>query len=135
MRKELCFRMETEEGIGMYGATIGDGNPNDWFVPRFGSILNEADANSGGTMHPSPDEDGALGWHDIRYIERSKYYFGFASIEQLRRWLFRPDLIAKLPEYNLAVSIYETEDYHIGDTQMVFRKSTANRVGRFQLTT
>lgn len=124
-RKELCFRVETEEKVGMYNTNYRQ--QLQAYNEKYSAWIEETCAN-----HPTPSSDSKLGWESIRGSHR--YYFGFNTMEQLRRWLFEQKLIDELPNYDLAVSIYETDDYHIGDTQMVFKLMEATRIGRFILT-
>lgn len=111
-RKELCFRVETTDGRSMYNV----GCP---FYDR--------------DIHPAPEEDAGLKDFWRIHIEGygGPYYFGFASMEQLRRWVYRDQ--QELADRGLGVSIYQTDDYCIGDTQMVFRKKTAVLIGRAAL--
>lgn len=124
-RKELCFRVAHHDGTGMYAMFR-----NDLTNIVEGEVL---------TKHPPPWADDKLcsAWdalyNDEIANEYRQYYFGFSSMEQLRRWLFNSELNQKMHEAGLRIHIYQTDDYHMGDTQMVFRKETAILIGRADL--
>ncbi len=122
MRKELCYRIEYENGEGIYRRSCGI-MPND----QEGGPLN----------HPNPDEDHLLKdvWLDLRYKTNQAfcYYFGFSSIEQLRRWFFDQTYLQTIHDRGVRIAIYQTDDYHFGDTQMIFRKSAATLIGKADL--
>lgn len=120
-RKEFCFRVETDEGTGMYGVGSRVVSEKFCYWPR----------------HPTPKEDALLcdfymeNIHKDYWTRDSPYYFGFSTMEQLRRWVYTG--LDELASKGLKISIYQTDDYCIGDTQMVFRKSTATLIGRADL--
>lgn len=118
-RKEFIYRVECEDGMGMYSShnspalPIGDGN----------------------SQHPTPYGDQLLSpiWSKMTYAEHEHYFFGFSSMEQLRRWVSNIHWCKQAHDYGLRICIYQTDDYHIGDTQMIFRKATATFVGKADL--
>lgn len=113
-RQALCYRIETENGTGMYATS-------------FTSEYNLYDLDG---RHPGPGDDVALKWNG-ETMSYSEWRFGFSSIGQMRRWIYMPEAYAGMAEYDLAISVYLCDEYKIGDTQMVFRNAT--RVGRFSL--
>lgn len=117
-RKEFCFRLEQECGTGIYQG------------------FDKIHPVNASTQHPTPYGDAKLKdiWdaltNDIAY---TKYFFGFSSIEQLRQWFWCQDWCSQAQEDGVRICIYHTDDYHIGDTQMIFRKSTAILIGKADL--
>lgn len=80
--------------------------------------------------HPLPENDAKLSsfWRDQLlkgYWHYTKYRFAFASLEQLKFWIYREDWRKELDENGFRVSVYETDSAKIGDTQAVFLKSEA----------
>lgn len=123
MRKELCFRVCTENNIGLYGANVNWPSSQSDFKTH---------------MHPCPTEDMGMcdAWALKGYSENKdylNYYFGFKSMEQLRMWLFDAEYLQHLKDNKIKIHIYQTDDYIIGDTQMVFRLSTATLIGKADL--
>lgn len=76
--------------------------------------------------HPAPWDDAllnaSLDYHGDSIGE--KHYFGFGTIEQLKQW-FDSNSRKRLKNAGYYIAIYETKDYHIGDTQCVFVKDDA----------
>ena len=71
--------------------------------------------------HLFPEQDGQL----MRSLGQSsclKYAFGFESIEHLRHWFYNDKLNARLDQ-EYRINVYETEEYHLGSSQAVFRPS------------
>lgn len=124
MRKELVFRVEhAESRKGIY-----------WQGSKICPDLHEYGS------HPPPEDDYAIRtiWYDIKisYADRRRdnpWLFGFASIEQLRRWIYQTEWLETLHEEGFVLSIYQCERSHIGDTQAVFHKEHAVRVGEAAL--
>lgn len=118
MRKELCFRVEHKDHkAGVYNSSCrAPGTQSSFEDPR----------------HPSPMEDQSIRpfWINLMQTDYAdKYYFGFSSMDQLRRWIFSEEYMNHLKHKHMVIGIYQTDDYHIGDTQMVFRKERAIRIG------
>ena len=89
------------------------------------------------TRHPAPDEDAALCnvWADLEQTGKQRYYyFSFATLAQLKSWIHRKDWREILDRMKFRVSVYETVDYYIGDTQAVFRKRDAVKIKELRLT-
>lgn len=133
MRKELCYRIETEDGVGMYNCAKTD----IYGYGEFAYVLNDkcysvcSDHWTLESPHPAPSIDTKLNWAEHH---GKRWLFGFSNMEQLRRWFFDAELIEKMQDYGLAVSIFECEEYSIGDTQMIFNPNKSNKIGRFVLT-
>ncbi len=123
-RKEFCYRLEDERGRGVYSSNCRHPSAQDPTV-----MVN----------HPAPLGDpllkdiwkelGGDGWDG----ESRNYYFGFSSMEQLRRWFYDPEYLETIQSQGIRIAIYQTDDFHIGDTQMIFRKSTAKLIGHADL--
>lgn len=119
-RRELCFRVENADGIGMYRYRIGS----------VGSMQD-------GQRRPMPYEDAMLRTAWIRLaddMQQSYFRFGFSSVAQLRNWIHDERILADLAEAGFMLAVYSCEEYYHGDTQMIFRHETAELVGRTQLT-
>lgn len=75
--------------------------------------------------HPLPNEDSVLmasgiprnAW-GIKDLQR--LHFGFASVEQLRNWLYKDQWLVGLHDAGYVLAIIETEEAYIGSTQAVF---------------
>jgi hypothetical protein len=102
----FVYRVENKRGQGMYS-----GNNTEF--------LRVSDAN-----HPGPTDDAKL----IANAESKgirvypDYLFGFNSIKQLRKWLYKDEWLHKLheAEYGLSVIYVHDEDFIDGDTQVVY---------------
>ena len=122
-RKEFCFRVEVDDGRGLYSHSAGAHEFIDLYQMN--------------SRHPAPTDDEKLRQFYKDHISwttgdsTEQYYFGFANMEQLRRWVYTS--LQELKDIGFAISIYQTDDYCVGDTQMVFRKSTATLIGRADL--
>lgn len=106
------FRVECANGGGMYVSTSCQ--------PSY-EMIEEA-------RHPSPDEDVLLAplWQiEMETGNYKNFSFTFASLEQLKFWIYREDWRKELDENGFRVSVYETDSAKIGDTQAVFLKSQA----------
>lgn len=120
-RKEFCYRLE-HNGEGIYNASVEVHPSNqDW---------DKAPCRS---PHPPPNHDPMLRdiWEDLS--DRRPYYFGFSSMEQFRRWFFDPEYLIRAQASGVRICIYQTDDFYIGDTQMIFRKETAKMIGQADL--
>lgn len=87
---------------------------------------NECDPES----HPAPTSDPELMDSLTKSESRSSirdYIFGFKSLEQLKKW-FDEEALKRLHSANYYVSIYETEEYHVGSTQCIFKRESAKLV-------
>lgn len=125
-----CYRVETSDGSGMYSTYAIDG----WTFSRNLNCLCwdlGHDHWNSDHCHPAPATDEKLKW---REHSGKGWLFGFASMYQLNRWIFDIDVIQKMVEYDLAVSVYDCKEYSIGNTQMIFDKSKSKFIERFVLT-
>lgn len=119
-RRELCFRVENADGVGMYRSDN-----------RIGRAMQDPQ------RHPLPDEDAMLrhAWSVLQETHQSHMFlFGFSSIPQLRSWIYDERVVDSLGEAGFMLAVYSCEEYYLGDTQMIFRRETAELVGRTQLT-
>lgn len=107
------YRIETPEGAGMY-------------CSRVSNITNEMQDMF---KHPMPDEDDLLVFalkdksENGSYILWSKlehYYFGFSSVEQLRRWIYQDEWLRILHDDGLVITVIESNDVLLGHTQAMF---------------
>lgn len=106
------YRVENSNGGGMYTETE--------CTPSY-EMIEEA-------RHPTPDKDALLAplWQiELETANYLRFSFAFASLEQLKFWIYREDWRKKLDENGFGVSVYETDSALIGDTQAVFLKSQA----------
>lgn len=75
--------------------------------------------------HPSPESDSVLMQSGIPgntwgLGEISHLRFGFASVDQLRSWLYKDEWLLGLHNHGYVLAIIETEEAYIGSTQAVF---------------
>jgi len=109
------YRVETSDGVGLYKTAIA----SSW-------DMQEID------RHPVPHEDAEL-CEFWRRCDQGEYIFGYGSIEQLASWIYKKEWRENIAAAGLVLSVYETNDYHVGATQAVFRKSTAKLIGRMDI--
>lgn len=103
------FRIEDERGAGMY---------------RSGKSVIFSDICWPDRSHPSPWEDIPFGY-SMRAYDRPDivhHRFGFASLEQLRRWIYKDEWLVELHHAGYRLSIYEVDPYNviIGESQCAF---------------
>ena len=113
-------------------------NPKHPFATsNFGSGLYRSDTAcvylNDKNRHPVPQLDEALGWYEIPGKERDMYYFGFASIEQLKFWIYQKECRELLHEEGFKISVYEGNIKH-GDTQAVIHIKGKTLVETLNLT-
>lgn len=112
------LRVETDVKLGMYGQSDLD---CIWDM--------QSPSN-----HPLPNEDAALSsvWNDFRVkgIHR-EWSFGFSDLKQLRNWIYRSEWRDELARTGFMISVYDAKDYHLGDTQCIFKLKESNLVDRF----
>lgn len=127
------FRVEDDEGNGMY---------NGWCA------LQEMQERE---RHPIPGDDWELmsAVHKSKIDERcyevlsmndpceapDELLFGFASMEQLRFWIYKHEWIQRLKDEGFKLSVYEVEDGWAahGRTQAVFIKDKATLINQIEL--
>lgn len=125
----LVFRIEDAAGVGAYRASC-ETHPVDH-------------------SQPCPWEDPRLraAWAGLCDAEINKdYYFGCASLTQLRRWFHCANWRAAAHEAGLRVSVYKVDSLachpveheamlaYRGSKQVVFRKASAQHVRSIPLT-
>ena len=78
--------------------------------------------------HPAPWADTALNWDNIGYIlgvPHGQCYFGFASLDQLKAWLYRQEWREHLHLNGFVVKVWdlpEEFDMRTGNAQAVATK-------------
>lgn len=83
--------------------------------------------------HPIPQEDSglteaALGWW---YNNPAAARFGFESMAQLRRWLYRDEWVLALSDAGCELVEYETNgELFVGYTQVIFNIRYATELSR-----
>lgn len=91
--------------------------------------LSECDigGNEGAHIHPAPWKDKALGWHDLSFMERALYYFGFESISALHAWFYSPAWREDLSEHGVVLKVYIVPvEYAVhGEKQSIFVMNSA----------
>lgn len=89
----------------------------------------EADFGYEHNHHPAPEEDtllasrleaatGESAWS----FSYGAYHFGFASLDQLRNWIYRDKWLLALHESGHVLAIIESEEVFAGYTQVVFKR-------------
>lgn len=114
----LVYRVENKDGIGMYR-----GDAYNCTFKMYGQ------------RHLAPSEDAELCdfWDDTSLAERDALRFAFATIDQLRAWIYHIGWRRALHKIGLVVSVYDAEFVHSGATQCVFKIATAKKVGELSL--
>ena len=77
--------------------------------------------------HPGPWVDTALQWKNTEYmlgVPQDQCYFGFASLDQLKSWLYRQEWREHLHLNGFVVKVWDLpeEFMHAGDAQAVATK-------------
>ncbi len=89
--------------------------------------------------HPMPHDDSAL----MRAVaERgigldtitSDDYFGFGSIDQIKRWIYQDDWRVLLDQSGFFIQIWEPFMPAFGDTQAVFIMGSSTKINTLRLT-
>lgn len=113
------WRIEDENGGGMYR---GGGE---------GFAVVAADVGEfSGPRHPSPMWDYALGYYDIDGDERDYYKFSFATLAQMRQWVYRAAWRRGLDELGYRLNCYEVPDEYArrSNFQAVFHEGHAKLI-------
>lgn len=90
--------------------------------------------------HPLPEEDsgmpdGAIEWLHEHGLGGSGYArFGFNSVAQLRRWIYRDEWVERLGAVGCELIEYEAGTCYAGHTQVMFDIRDAVVVSRKPLT-
>lgn len=128
----LIYRIEDVDGGGMYRGDNSYANPV---------------ASSNSDRHPLPNDDSLLMDNisfrmdqDVdpcdrhqhwTYFLEDEFIFGFASVEQMRNWVYNDDWLVSLDHVGFNLTVYDVPENHIciGNTQAVFRRheATSNR--------
>lgn len=113
------LRVENDERVGMYASRVGV------------ECIYEMQSPSN---HPSPDEDAALKdiWAEFQKDgTHREWHFGFSDLRQLRSWIYRTEWRDELASFGMMISIYEVKNYHLGDTQCIFKWEDTKFIERF----
>lgn len=97
------------------------------------NIFSEDIPNStNGDKHPGPSSDAALGYEQLSFSERERYYFGFASLAQMRQWVHLPKWRRALTEEGLQLVKYRVprEFFRRSQFQAIFLRDEAIVVER-----
>ena len=125
--QRVIFRVENDNGTGMYIGTYG-----------FTAQEYSESMAWGARRHPNPSEDYGLRskWSELReHNTYEQYSFGFSSIEQMRSWVSTNEWREELHAHGFMINMYLADDSHIGDTQAIFHKGRAVKVGTISLNT
>ena len=95
----LIWRIEDENGGGMYRGS-GDG---------FARVAAEC-GDWASDRHPSPLRDAVLGFCDIDPDERDRWKFGFATLGQMRQWVYKAKWRKGLDELGYQLNCYRVPD-------------------------
>ena len=123
----LVYRVENAQGGGMYR--------NDGL--SVASICDISDYSS--ARHPHPTADDALMRSIPRHLNQMGmpayvFNYGFASLEQLKMWLYQNEWRVALSDAGFHVAVYNClKDAYVGDTQAVFIKQHATLVETLHL--
>jgi hypothetical protein len=109
------FRIQNSRGLGAYLVDWGD-MPADKL------------------LHPSPFSELELRFAKQRQLFR--WYFGFASLDQLKKWFFQESWLQAMDEAGLELTVWEVPKRytHISQTQAIFERRKARQIARFKLT-
>ena len=123
----LVLRIENQDRIGPYrGSYIGTEAARHDYDFNGGTNIYES-------YHPNPRTDPLLkDWYsDARaYSDYRNYIYGFDNIRSLIRWFPKKKWDVFRNSYKeWRVSLYGTNDFVIGERQVVFRQSTAEFLG------
>lgn len=136
----LVYRIENENGTGIYGLELAYGNTKS-------DILDEqCEETILEDFHPGPDFDPGIKkfWKKLDADTRAKYVFGFASVAQMHDW-FPPKGLEQMEAQAAAgnseqtttmISVYSvpaTSAYK-GERQVMFFMKDAVLMSRFPLT-
>lgn len=125
----LVLRVETEAGYGPYSAM---GNRVGDAAARYGCGIYGERYSKYLRCHPSPSRDALIkAWYrELPGSIRCDYIYGFKNIYQFGRWFPRSKWCEfKEDDNKWNLVLYETDDYQVGLTQVMFRKKTANKLG------
>ena len=117
------YRVEDGDGWGMYSGnmSMGDLSPSgDQSSPR----------------HPTPNNDSAIAEDYVNFCRGcAKERFGFATLAQLRAWIYKDAWLRTLDGWGYRLSIYEAPRAIVGNTQALFDLGSATLTSRRSLLT
>jgi len=121
MSNKRVYRVETEDGKGMYAMRIG----------IYYSVKNK-DAPDPATHRPQPKIHIREHLSDVE--DKSQHLFGFANIQQLKNWIRNPSDFEFLAE-NFKISVYEVplDDIVEDENQLVYFRPNAKLIERQSL--
>ncbi len=115
----IIYRVEDSDNCGMYSADIS----NNMFELQ--------------SRHPPPHDDVTLGpkWKVLTSDQKDPYRFGFASLEQLKFWIYMQEWRTELEAEGYRVSVYlvPSKFTMVGETQCVFLPEEATKLHTMSL--
>lgn len=121
MSNKLVYRVETDDGNGMYAAKIGI-----YYSEK------TKDAPDPASHRPQPRT--CIREHLMDVPDKSQYLFGFSNIQQVKNWILNPTDFRFLSE-NFKLSVYEVPSHCIveDDNQLVYFHPKATLIERQSL--
>lgn len=124
----LVYRVENADGDGLYHGAVW---PKRW-----------SNSGSKASRHPHPRYDAGLkkalgNWDDwAQGGHYEKLRFAFATLAQLKSWLYRDTWRAEFEAGGYHVAVFEVPEsaYVYGDTQAIFDLARATRIDTLKLT-
>lgn len=130
----LVYRIEGENGDGIYRGKYCRDNPMDWIPSKHpGPARDSLLVDNANVIRQNDDADFVcLDFCD--WIMMSKYIFGFASTEQLRNWIFNDMWLWRMEErgFRLAVFDIDPDDVIVGHTQCIFHREKIRQASYFK---
>lgn len=113
----FIWRIENEDGEGIYRGSTGLFNIDE------GSTMTSA-------RHPCPIYDNGLGWTDIDSSERELWKFGFATLAQMRQWVYKSKWRIGLDQLGFSLVRYRVPDEFCrrSNFQAIFHSGHVERV-------
>ena len=117
---QRVYRLETIEGVGVYMA-----RERNQMIQRIMAAYVDA------PRHPGPMYDSLLA-DTFCSVDRERFSFGFASLEQLKEWFFDDNDRELLSLHGIVCNEYEIEGWGFvaGRKQCMFVKESARLVGQ-----
>jgi hypothetical protein len=82
--------------------------------------------------HPLPKNDSLISdWYYENFTP--DYFFAFASLEQMRAWVYSDAWVDHLHTEGFVINVYQTDDGVHGHSQAIFRKETATLIETISL--
>ena len=116
----IVWRLEDKNGVGMY---------MNCKLNRAYELAGNFNCNDP-SRHPSPMFDNKLGFDHIHPAEQDNYFFGFASLSQMKQWVYIPEVRRQLSLLGILLVKYNVprEYYRRSPFQVVFRREWATKV-------